>query len=46
MGYSWEFALTAVFLEGIIFILLTIFNVREAIVNSIPNNIKNPYLLV
>ncbi|KRU27841.1 xanthine/uracil/vitamin C permease [Clostridium sporogenes] len=40
MGYSWEFALTAVFLEGIIFILLTIFNVREAIVNSIPNNIK------
>ncbi|KOR24395.1 NCS2 family permease [Clostridium sporogenes] len=40
MGYSWEFALTAVFLEGIIFILLTVFNVREAIVNSIPNNIK------
>lgn len=40
MGYSWQFALTAVFLEGIIFILLTIFNVREAIVNSIPNNIK------
>lgn len=40
MGYSWEFALTAVFLEGIIFILLTIFNVREAIVNSIPANIK------
>ncbi|AVQ40366.1 guanine permease [Clostridium botulinum] len=40
MGYSWEFALTAVFLEGIIFILLTAFNVREAIVNSIPNNIK------
>ncbi|NEZ82589.1 NCS2 family permease [Clostridium botulinum] len=40
MGYSWEFALTAVFLEGIIFILLTIFNVREAIVNSIPHNIK------
>ncbi|WP_050606620.1 NCS2 family permease [Clostridium niameyense] len=40
MGYSWEFALTAVFLEGIIFILLTAFNVREAIVNSIPSNIK------
>lgn len=40
MGYSWEFALTAVFLEGIIFLILTAFNVREAIVNSIPNNIK------
>ncbi len=40
MGYSWQFALTAVFLEGIIFILLTIFNVREAIVNSIPSDIK------
>ena len=40
MGYSYEFALTAVFLEGIIFILLTLFNVREAIVDSIPDNIK------
>ncbi|MGL4771984.1 MAG: NCS2 family permease [Clostridium sp.] len=40
MGYSYEFALTAVLLEGIIFILLTLFNVREAIVDSIPNNIK------
>lgn len=40
MGYSWKFALTAVFLEGIIFILLTAFNVREAILNSIPENIK------
>jgi adenine/guanine/hypoxanthine permease len=40
MGYSWEFALTAVFLEGIIFLILTAFNVREAIVNSIPKNIK------
>ena len=40
MGYSWEFALTAVFLEGIIFLILTAFNVREAIVNSIPRNIK------
>jgi len=40
MGYSWQFALTAVFLEGIIFIFLTIFNVREAIVNSIPLNVK------
>lgn len=41
MGYSFEFALTAVLLEGIIFILLTIFNVREAIVDSIPKRIKN-----
>lgn len=40
MGRSWQFALTAVFLEGIIFILLTLFNVREAIVDSIPENIK------
>lgn len=35
-----QFALTAVFLEGIIFILLSFFNVREAIIDSIPNNIK------
>ncbi len=41
MGHSWQFALTAVFIEGIIFILLTIFNVRELIVNSIPTNIKH-----
>ncbi|MDY4609051.1 MAG: NCS2 family permease [Sphaerochaetaceae bacterium] len=41
MGYSWQFALTAVFVEGIIFIILTIFNIREAIVNSIPANLKN-----
>jgi AGZA family xanthine/uracil permease-like MFS transporter len=40
MGYSWQFALTAVLLEGIIFILLTVFNVREAIINCIPLNIK------
>ncbi len=41
MGYSWQFALTAVFVEGIIFIILTLFNIREAIVNSIPANLKN-----
>lgn len=41
MGYSWEFALTAVFLEGIIFIILSFFNVREAIIDSIPINLKN-----
>lgn len=40
MGHSWEFALTAVFIEGIIFILLSFINVREAIVNSIPENLK------
>ncbi len=40
MGYSWQLALTAVFVEGIIFILLTIFNIREAIVNCIPANLK------
>ncbi len=40
MGYSWQQALTAVFIEGIIFILLTAFNIREAIVNSIPINMK------
>lgn len=41
MGHSWEFALTAVFLEGIIFLLLTAFNVRELIVNAIPMNLKH-----
>lgn len=40
MGYSYQFALTAVLLEGLIFVLLTVFNVREAIVDSIPVNIK------
>ncbi len=40
MGYTFEFALTAVLLEGLIFILLTVFNVREAIVDAIPTSIK------
>jgi len=40
MGYSWQFALTAVFLEGIIFIILTFLNIREAIINSIPLALK------
>lgn len=40
MGYSWQFALTAVFIEGLIFIVLTLTNVREAIVNAIPTNLK------
>lgn len=41
LGYSWQFALTAVFLEGIIFILLTITNLREKIVDVIPETLKN-----
>lgn len=40
MGYSWQFALTAVLVEGIIFILLSLTNVREAIFNSIPKVLK------
>ena len=40
MGYSWQFALTAVFIEGLIFIVLTITSVREAIVNAIPINLR------
>ena len=40
MGYSWQFALTAVFIEGLIFILLTVTNIREAIVNAIPKNLR------
>ena len=41
MGYSWQFALTAVFIEGLIFILLTLTNVREAIVQAIPMSLRN-----
>lgn len=41
MGHSWQFALTAVFLEGIIFIILTAFNIRELIVNAIPLSVKH-----
>lgn len=40
MGYSWEVALTAVFVEGIVFILLSLTNVREAIFNAIPAGLK------
>ena len=40
MGYSWQFALTAVFIEGVLFILMTVTNVREAIVNAIPVNMR------
>ncbi len=41
MGYSWEMALAAVFVEGIIFIILSLINVREAIFNAIPKNMKS-----
>lgn len=40
MGYSWQVALAAVFLEGIIFIVLSLTNVREAIFNAIPFTLK------
>ena len=40
MGYSWQMALTAILLEGIIFLFLTALNIREAIVNSIPLSLK------
>ena len=40
MGYTWETALAAVFVEGIIFILLTMFNIREKVVDSIPATLR------
>ena len=40
MGYSWQVALAAVFVEGIIFVFLSVLNVREAIFNAIPFNLK------
>lgn len=40
MGYSWQTALAAVFVEGIIFIILSLVNVREAIFNMVPNTLK------
>jgi len=41
MGYSWQFALTAVLIEGVIFIILTLTKVRQWILNSIPMSLKN-----
>ena len=41
MGYSWESALAAVFIEGLVFILLTVFNIRELIVNAIPETLRH-----
>ena len=40
MGYRWQEALAAVFVEGVVFILLTAFRVREAIINAIPQNLR------
>lgn len=40
MGYSWQFALTAILIEGIIFIILSVTKVREMIVNAIPQTLK------
>ncbi|HIZ71747.1 MAG TPA: NCS2 family permease [Candidatus Atopostipes pullistercoris] len=41
MQKSWQFALTAILIEGIVFVILSLFNVREAIFDSIPANLKN-----
>ena len=41
LGYTWQFALTAVLLEGIIFILLTVTNLREKIVDALPLSLRN-----
>lgn len=41
MGYTWQMALAAVFVEGLIFIALSLTNVREAIFNAIPINLKH-----
>ena len=41
MGYTWQFALTAVLIEGILFIILTLTHVREAIVNAIPSCLRH-----
>lgn len=41
MGYTWQMALAAVFVEGIVFIVLSLTNIREAIFNSIPMNLKH-----
>ena len=41
MGYTWQVALAAVFVEGVIFIILSLTNVREAIFNAIPPGLKN-----
>lgn len=41
MGYSWQFALTAILIEGFLFLLMTITNIRSLIVDAIPTSIKH-----
>lgn len=41
LGYSWQFALTAILIEGILFILLSFFDVRESLINKMPKTLKN-----
>lgn len=41
MGYSWQFALTAIFLEGILFLLFSFGNIRENLINMMPATMKN-----
>ena len=41
MGHSWQFALTAVFIEGVLFVLISLFKVRELIANAIPTGMKS-----
>ena len=41
MGYTWQMALLGVFIEGVLFIILTVTNLREQIINCIPNDLKN-----
>lgn len=41
LGHTWQFALTAILIEGLIFVILTLTNLREAIVNAIPASLKN-----
>ncbi len=41
MGMSWQFALTAVLIEGVLFLLMSFFNIRESIVNLMPKSLKN-----
>ena len=40
MGYSWQQSLAIMLVEGLLFILITVFNVRELILKSIPNNLR------
>ena len=40
MGYSYQFALAGVFIEGVLFVLMSFFNVRESIIKAIPANVK------